>query len=262
MKSNYNISDLIHCFNKLKIKRGDVIYITGNLYYLGLYENQKKILPDFAKTLRKFVGINGTIAFPTHTWSLVNTNKVFSIKNTPSEMGVLTEYLRKQKGVYRQFHPFSSTSAIGRYAKYITSSTSRHVYGPNSPFDKLIKLNAKFISIGLEPNLTCSQVHQAEIMSNVPYRFTKEFNVFIKRQKKTKLEKFYLFVVYSSLINLKRDENKKIFAGFKKNIISSSLGKSKIYIYSLEKFYQHTMNLMDKDIYIWLPKIPKKKDWS
>ena len=53
MKSNYNLKDLIRCFKKLKIKKNDVIYITGNLYYLGLYENQKKILPDFAKTLRK-----------------------------------------------------------------------------------------------------------------------------------------------------------------------------------------------------------------
>ena len=32
-----------------------------------------------------------------------------------------------------------------------------NVYGPNSPFDKMIKKGTKFLSLGLPINLNCSQ---------------------------------------------------------------------------------------------------------
>ena len=264
LKKNYDLNDLINCWKKLKIKKGDTVYVTGNFLFLGLYYDSKNLLRDFLKTLKNSLGSRGTIAFPTHSWSLVQSRKFFSIKNTPSESGVFTEYLRKKKNTYRQFHPFSSTSAIGYHAKYITNSLSKHVYGLNSPFDKLINLNAKFISIGLEPNLTCSQVHHAELMSNVPYRFVKEFTKLVERNNKVSSEKYYLYVLYNSLRNVERDRNKKILSSFnKKNkIIISALGKSKIYCYSLREFYKHTLTLMEKDIYIWLKKKPKKRSWA
>ena len=183
MKSNYNLSDLTKCWDKLNITEGDVVYITGNLSYLGLYETPKKVLSYYYKTLSNAIGKKGTIVFPTHSWSLVKNNKTFCLKNTPSEMGVLTEYFRKQKEAFRQFHPFSSISAIGKHAKYITEGNSKHANGIGSPFDKIINLNAKFISIGLTPNLTCSQIHHIEFMSGVPYRFVKEFKVSVKKKK-------------------------------------------------------------------------------
>ena len=65
MKNNYNLSDLSKCWDKLNIKKGDLIYVTGDLSYLGSYYNRKKILNDYYKTLSKAVGKNGTIAFPT-----------------------------------------------------------------------------------------------------------------------------------------------------------------------------------------------------
>ena len=264
LKKNYDLSDLVDCWKKLKIKKGDTVYITGNISFLGLYYDHKNLLKDFLKTLKNFLGSRGTIAFPTHSWSLVKSKKIFSIKNTPSESGVFTEFLRKQKNTHRQFHPFSSTSSLGYHAKFITNSLSRHVYGLNSPFDKLINLNAKFISIGLEPNLTCSQVHHAELMSNVPYRFVKEFTSLVERNKKTSSEKFYLYVLYDSLRLQERDMNKKILLSFtkKKKIITSKLGKSKVYCYSLREFYEHTLTLMKKDIYVWLKKPPKNRTFT
>ena len=260
MKSNYNKNDLVKCWKSLKLKKDDTIYITGDFFYLGLYNDKNNFLSDVYDTLINSLGTKGTIVFPTHSWNLVNSKKTFSIKNTKSESGILTEFLRKKKKIFRQFHPFSSISAIGYHAKNITSTISRHVYGTNTPFDKLINLNAKFISIGLEPNLTCSQVHQAEYMSNVPYRFTKEFKVFVERKNKISLEKFYMYVLHNSYRSLTRDKNKKIFSNFKKKnkIISSKLGKSKVYCYSITDFNKHTLNLMQKNIYVWLKKIPKK----
>ena len=78
MRSNYNLDDLIKCWNKLNITKGDVVYVTGNLSYLGLYKTPKKILPDYYNTLINAIGKKGTIVFPTHSWTLVKSNKTFS----------------------------------------------------------------------------------------------------------------------------------------------------------------------------------------
>lgn len=263
MKKNYDLSDLIKCWKKLKIRRGDTVYITGDLLMLGFYADQKNICRDYLKTLKSAIGPKGTIIFPTHSWSLVKSRKFFSLKNTPSETGVLTEFLRKQKKSHRQFHPFSSTSALGYHAKFITNDSTKHVYGINSPFDKLVKLNAKNISIGLTPNLTCTQIHHAELMSNVPYRYVKEFNKNVQINNRIVSKKFYLHCLYHSLRKLDRDRNNKIFSSFlKKNKLHHfTIGKSKIYSYSLTNFYKDTLNLMKKNIYVWLKKIPKNKPW-
>ena len=254
MHYDYNFYDLKSAYRKLNLKKNDVIYISGNLLLLGRYSG-KNILQDKLNIIKKILGSKYTIVFPTHSFRLVNKNKLaFDIKKTISESGAFAEYLRKQKGCYRQLHPYSSTSSVGKYAKYICSNNSRHVYGPDSPFDKLIKLNCKFVGFGLEPGYTATQVHHLEYMMNVPYRFTKPFKQKIKNKNTIKEMEFYLFVMYKKFYKFERDRNRKIFNYFKKknrlNLVS--LGKSKIYSYSLKDFYLSTLELMKKDPYCWL----------
>ena len=260
---DYSFRDIVNCWKNLNIKKGDTVYITGDLLYFGRYENLKNILSDFSKSLKKAIGKNGTIVFPTHSWSILEKNEVFSSEETRSQTGVLSEYLRKDKRSFRQLHPFSSISAIGKMSKFITCGSSKHAYGPDTPFEKLILLNAKFISLGLEPNKTCSQVHHLEFIHHVPYRFTKEFLVKILEKQKIILKKYYLFVCYKSIKGSFRDKNIKILKNFKKNnkILESKLGKGKVYCYSIKDFCHETSNLMKKDIYCWLKKLPKKKNW-
>ena len=262
MAHNYDIKDLINVYSAINLKKNDVIYITGNLSSLGKFSGDK-ILESYYKAFRTVLGgTKGTIVFPTHSFSLLRTKKAFIPKKTISETGALTEFLRKKKGSVRQLHPYSSTTAIGKYAKYICGNNSSHVYGPDSPFDRLIKLNAKFVGFGLEPGITATQVHHAEFMMNVPYRYTKEFTHKIKINNGYIKKKFYLFVLYTNLINLKRDRNKKFFKYFlKKNkILLKKLGKSYIYSYSISEFYNSNRECLKKDIYSWLKKEPKVKD--
>lgn len=262
MKYHYSNADLVLCWKNLKIKKGDVIYVTGSLLNLGDYDKAENILEDYYKTLQSAIGKEGTLVFPTHSWRTKSKKNFFDLQKTPSECGALSEYLRKKKNSLRQFHPLSSVSAIGRNAKYLTKFETRHAYGPGSPFEKLIQLDAKFISIGIKPNFTCSQVHHAEILTSVPYRFTKEFNINIKK-KIMKKEKFYLYVLYNSIKSNMRDRNRKIFKYFLKNfnILKANLGCGSVYSYSIREFHSSTMDLMKKNVYCWLKNEPKKKDW-
>ena len=122
---------------------------------------------------------------------------VFDVKNTLSESGAFSNYILKQKKTIRQIHPYSSSAAYGGKAKYICSNNSNHAYGPYSPFERMIKLNTKFISLGIPINENCSQVHHAEFNMVVPYRYVKEFKQKIKKGKKMYSENFYLFVLFS-----------------------------------------------------------------
>ena len=261
MNFHYDFNELSNSYNSLGIKKNDIIYITGNLLSLGRYKS-KNVLIDHLHILKKIIGKSGTICFPTHSFSLIKIKEsVFDKKKTFSETGTLTEFLRKQKGAIRQFHPYSSTCAIGKHAKYICLKNTAHVYGVDSPFDRLIKLKAKFISFGMKPNMTATQVHHAEFMMNVPYRYIKAFNQNVMINGRLKNKKFYLYVLKENLINITRDRNKKIFKFFLKNnkIKKKKLGKNFIYSYSFSDFYESTIRLMKKDINCWLSSKARKK---
>ena len=119
----------------------------------------------------------------------------FYSHRTLSMSGSFSNYIIKKKKFERQIHPYSSTSAIGYNAKIICQNNTNHVYGKDSPFEKLINLNAKFLSIGLPINLNCSQVHHAELEMKVPYRYNKKFIHPIKIKNIIKNKEFFMFVV-------------------------------------------------------------------
>jgi aminoglycoside 3-N-acetyltransferase len=258
----YTLKEIEKTINQLKVYKDDTIYVSGNLINIGLSSKVNFLeLPKIIfNQLFKKIGPNGTIVVPSHTFFLTKDRGVFDLKNTSSESGSLSNYIIKKKNTIRQIHPYSSCSAIGTKAKYICSNNTKHAYGPDSPFERMIKLNTKFISIGLPINENCSQVHHAEFNMGVPYRYTKEFSQKIKIGKKIKHESFYLFVLYEQFIKKKRNKNKIILKNFLKTskIIKKRFGKSYIYQYSMKDFYLKTLNLMKKDIFCWMGSKPKK----
>ena len=266
MKENfYDFKKLKESYRSIGLKKNDTIYLTGNLFLLGYFKPMKKILHCHFKAISDIIGKGGTISFPTFSYSLVRTKKIFSLKDTPSETGVLTEYLRKKRGSIRQVHPYSSVTSLGKNAKFICKNNSNHAYGYDSPFHRLYELNAKYVSLGIKPNLVCSLSHHIETILNVPYRFTKEFSHLVRlKNGKKKKQKFYLYVLYNYLRKIPRNKNKKIFKNFQKKnkIYKVKCGTGFIYCYSIKKFQDTTVSLLKKDIYAWMSDEPKKKIWN
>ena len=179
------------------MKKNDTIYITGNLFNFGRInlKNHKDLPKIIFKNILKIIGKDGTIVVPAHSFKLVNSKKIFDPKKTPCETGSFSSFILKQKNCFRQIHPYSSSAAIGKNAKYICTKNSRNVYGTRSPFDRMIKLNTKFISLGMKINNTCSQVHHAEFNMNVPYRFNKFFSHRVRINRRVTKKFFYMFVL-------------------------------------------------------------------
>ena len=260
----FSKKDIFVSLKKIGLKPGDNILVKSDLRYLGEYEDQNSLCKDLFDALSKIINLNkGTIIVSTASTYLCNTNRIFDLKNTKSERGIFSNYVLGLKKSVRSVHPFLSHTAVGKHAKYVCSKNTKHAYGPNTPKDRMLNINTKYVSIGLPPRLTCSYIHHVEMMMGVPYRYTKEFKSKIKIRNKIKNDLYYIYVCYSNM-NLERDFQKKLFEYCKVNnlrIKNTNLGDGKIYLYDCNEFVYYSIEFLSKDIYDWCKKIPTKKPY-
>lgn len=261
---NYSYHSLVEAYKNVGLKKGMCVYITGDLTILGisLEISKTELLGMHFKAIFDIITEEGTLIVPTHSFSLCNTDKPFSLEKTRSETGAFSEYVRTKAGCIRQMHPFSSRAAIGKYAEYICQNTSNHSYGQHTPFARMLELNTLFISIGIHPKQIVSLVHQCESDMNVPYRYSKEFLHPIEREGVIKVEPFYHLVTYQGA-GIKRDKNTKIFEHFEKSfsLNSMTLANGMLWGFDMQSFYKATTLLMCEDIYCWLEHPPSSRPY-
>ena len=163
----------------------------------------------------------------------------------------------------RQFHPFSSVTAVGPQAAALCGDCTRHVYGPNTPFERLIEANAWCVSLGLPPNRTSSVVHHLELTMAVPYRYTKEIMHLVWRDGQLGKEPFYLFVLYRDA-DIERDRNVKIFEHprLRDTIKEAKIGMGSVWAYRMQDFAAAARELMSRDIYTWLRTPPTVRPYQ
>ncbi|HEY1082808.1 MAG TPA: AAC(3) family N-acetyltransferase [Prosthecobacter sp.] len=262
MKSrpHYTTRDLTQALTRLGLASGEIAYVTGNLGSLGFHDSfhKQRTLEAHLEALQDVLGSTGTAVVPTHSFSLCNTDRVFDACSTPSERGAWTEHLRSQPGSVRQFHPFASVTALGAKSEELCGRSTRHAYGPGTPFDRMIQRNAWFVSIGLPPQHTCSIVHHVEMLMGVPYRYTKEYLQPVMRDGGVKTEPFYQFVTYRES-DLVRDRNEKIFQHplLQQSLRNTKVGLNDLWAYRMQDFQTAAMDCMTEDIYAWLKRPPE-----
>ncbi|MDC7218208.1 MAG: AAC(3) family N-acetyltransferase [Spirochaetales bacterium] len=262
----YTIDDIKKAYIEAGVTEGRVVLLKTDLRYLGPSEITKRsqILAAHYNALADIIDLTkGTIVVSTASDSLYNTDTPFDPATTPSERGILTEYIRTSPGSVRSFHPFISYTAIGAHAEQICCDVTRHGYGLESPKDRMFKLDALYLSVGLEPRWTCSYVHHMEQLMGVPYRYTKEFEHPVVRDGKIVKELFYSFLYYYD-IDLDRNINVNLFKHFSEmgfNINEASLGTGKVYGYDLVDFHNTCCDFFKKNIYGWLTTPPTKRPY-
>ena len=263
---DYNIDDIRLAYKSLGVCKGSIVLLKTDIRLLGIFKksNNKDVLNAHFDALSDLIDLSvGTIVVSTSSTYLANTDKEFDIFNTPSERGVLTEFIRKLPGAVRSLHPFHSYTAIGNQAKFIASDVSRHAFGFDTPEERMINAGAICISVGLPVTATCTTVHHVEFLIGVPYRYTKEFLHPILHIEKIHKEFFYMYVHYREC-EINRNRGVKIFEEFYNqgdNVKEVSLGRGKVYSYSLSDFFKSTMVAFKKDIYVWLDNPPKTRPY-
>lgn len=143
-----SMADLVEGFQRVGVHTGDVVYCHSSLSRLGYVEGGAETVVD---ALIETVGPEGTVAAPAGTYSLGKDGAVFDIRNSPSELGAITEELRRRTS-YRSHHLTESVCALGRLARELTETHSVTPCGAESPFRKFIKLDAQILLLGVPHN--------------------------------------------------------------------------------------------------------------
>jgi len=158
----------------LGVKPGGFLLVHSSYKSLGSgVQGPKQVI----ETLRAALGESGTLVFPTLSYKAVSVDKrIFHIKDTPSDVGAISEYFRQMPGVVRSLHPTHSCAAIGPGAADITANNhlDSTPVGKNSPFRKLKDYGGQILMLGcgLRPN---TSMHGVEELVQPPYLFRHGF---------------------------------------------------------------------------------------
>ena len=148
----------------LGVKKGDVVFVHSSVDGLR---------PDFPAyrildLLHEAVGEDGTLLFPCNYYSgraedSLRRGDVFDVRKTVTNMGLIPELARRQKGAFRSLHPTNSVVAWGRQARELTETHQNSIFpcGPESPYYKIVRHNALIIGIGVT-TATLSFCHAVE----------------------------------------------------------------------------------------------------
>jgi aminoglycoside 3-N-acetyltransferase len=150
------------------LTKDDTILIQANCVHLI-----RKYGISVCDILEDILSRVGTAVFPTFSNNGF-PNKTFDIRNTKSDMGVLSEFARNYPSSIRSGHPMFSFVAIGNRS-HLFNVNNYSGYGKDSPFSILRRLNGKVGVLGLVNSHGNTLFHHVEEIHQVPYRFYKNF---------------------------------------------------------------------------------------
>jgi aminoglycoside 3-N-acetyltransferase len=257
--------ELAALYRGLGVARGRTVLVAANFAAMVTRagEDRNGLLGAHLGTLREILGPAGTLVVPTATLNLCNTEVVFDPAVTPSHnMGAFSEFVRRQPGALRSFHPFWSLAALGRGAAALVDGVSRHSFGVNSVWSRLVEADALALHVGVHPRQSASVTHHIELACGVPYRYTKEFMHPVARGGAVTTEPFYHFCLYRDS-DLVRDRNRRLFGNFeaRDSVSRADFARGALWSYSLAAYYRQGCELVSRDLYAWLEREPEKRPW-
>ena len=267
MADYYTYPDLLGAYAALGVRRGSLVFVTSDLVRLMRFEEPgaSAVLDAHLRAFRELLGPEGTLFVPTSSLDLCNTDTVFDPSTTPSfQMGAFSEYVRTRQGAVRSFHPFWSVAGLGPAAAPILTDVSRHAYGWNSVFQRLVEADVLGVAVGKHPRLAIPVIHHIETVVGVPYRYNKEFNQPVRRDGKIEREPFYLSVLRRDS-DLVRDGNRTILSYFVDQcgpMREASIGRGQAWSYSHKAFFDTTVRLLSENPYAWLERPPTERPWQ
>jgi aminoglycoside 3-N-acetyltransferase len=120
------------------------------------------------------VGELGTLLLPLFSFEFPK-GVTFDIRNSPSQMGAITEIGRSWPGAVRTGHPMYSFAVLGKDAEMFRGLKNFSGYGEDSPFGVLHRRSGKIGVLDLPDQHSMTFYHYVEESMNAPYRYHKIF---------------------------------------------------------------------------------------
>jgi len=258
-------SDFVRALKSLGVADHKVVVIISDLAAFGDLEHsggeKDAMFRTYVECFQELMGVNGTLVVPTFTYERTGPDSPYIHETTPSETGVLTEYLRNKAGSLRSMHPVFSFTAVGKDKEAICANVSRNSYAWNTPTHRLVEADALVISIGRSPHRGSFFIHLGEAFVGVPYRYTKELAIPVFSEGQVIPQPFYHYVKYAEA-DIAWDTNRLIERLESRHLLRyEPLGLSGIWGYKAKDVFQTTVSLLMRNIYGLLAQPPTKTPW-
>ncbi len=161
--------DLGEGLRQLGLTQGEVVLVHSSLRSFGRVEGGA---PAVVQALLGHLGEAGTLVVPTfhHSFFWGGPQQLWDREQTPSYMGLISETARTWPGARRSNHAPHPLAAIGAHAEDLCGRHNTSDYAFDSPFYRLLELNAWVLLMGVDFNV-CTLLHLVEELAQVPYRY-------------------------------------------------------------------------------------------
>lgn len=161
------------------VGEGDTVLVHSALRPFGEVEGGGATIAD---ALRAAVGEAGTLVAPAFTFRHeAEDEPVIDPVNDPSEMGVISETIRRMPGALRSTAYRHSFSAVGPNAATVTDTDpTLSVFDMLSTFGRLLALDTTIVMLGLT-YVSCTSFHFGEYLVQIPDRHTVDRHVRMRR---------------------------------------------------------------------------------
>ena len=171
IKKMLDYKKLVAEFKRIGLEEKDVVFLHSSFKSFGGVEGGPQTVID---ALISTLGNEGTLIVPRFNFDFCTYGTPWDIRTTPSHMGIITEFVRKDPRSFSVFHPIYSFSIIGKHAKELVKHRYKGSYSKDSIFHKLRILDAKILQIDRVYKGT-TMFHYVEEMLGVDYRYFKNF---------------------------------------------------------------------------------------
>jgi aminoglycoside 3-N-acetyltransferase len=149
----YDSAQLRAVLSGAGIAPGDVVLMHSSFRATNGYRGKPQ---DVIGAVLDTIGPNGTLVMTSMTYTsstvaYLETNPVFDVRRTPSQMGIITEIFRRRREVVRSLSVTHPILALGPRAAAIAEGHERCAYpcGPGSPFERMLEADAKMLFFDL-----------------------------------------------------------------------------------------------------------------
>ena len=166
--------------HSLGIRPGDIVHVQSDLLRIGPVEagnDREAMLRFYLDGLLEAVGPDGTLTTCTAFEDYGRYGTPFVREESPSRLGVLSEYIRTRPGAVRSIHPLMSITALGRLAVEICGGAHYDGFSWASPWGELHRRDAHILTLGMDASGGGTTFfHYVEKLYGVPYQYTKIYN--------------------------------------------------------------------------------------
>jgi len=173
-------AEIVAGLRQVGLKEGDVTLVHSAMRTFGYVEGGADTVVD---ALLEVLGPGGTLVVPAFTFvHEVEDDPLIDPANDPSEMGIISETVRRRPKALRSTAFRHSFAAIGRRAKVITEvDPALSSFDLRSSFGVMLALNTQVLYLGVAYATSSTSHHFAEWVCDVPYRHAIRLEVKLRK---------------------------------------------------------------------------------